>query len=165
MKRRFTTYMRGRGVRAYLDGRGVYGIVHQPSGRMYVGGASKISTRLAHHVCNLRRGSHCCAELQRLWTRDGEASFQFILLEAVEKKSAIRAREQWWHDRGSSTLNTVKGVTTLGQKLGPSEAGKAAARRRWANPAYRSKRQAWLDDRTEQGRFKPQVPVPALSEV
>ena len=134
------------------------------SGRMYVGGASVVPTRLGHHVCNLRRGSHKCAELQHLWCRDGEINFQFILLEVVEKKMALRAREQWWHDHSVDTLNTVKGVTALGQKLGPSEAGKVAARRRWANPVYRSKRQAWLNNRTKHGRFKTQRPVEAINE-
>lgn len=76
----------------------------------------------------------------------------------------LRVREQWWHDQTRNTLNTVKGVTALGQKMGPSEAGKTAARRRWANPIYRAKRQAWLDDRTADGRFKPQRPVAALEE-
>lgn len=164
MKRQFKKNMRGRGVRVYPQGRGIYGIVHQPSGRMYIGGASKVSTRFSHHICNLRRGTHKCAELQSLWGRDGEENFQFILLEAVKSKSDIQAREQWWHNRTLRSLNTVKGVTALGHKFGPSEAVRAAARRRWANPSYRKKRQAWLNDRTDLGRFKPQVPTPALSE-
>jgi group I intron endonuclease len=129
---------------------GVYGVVHVASGQMYIGGSTDMTGRFTHHRFMLRRGKHKCKALQDLWTRHGEESFEFRVLERC-KKDDVRSVEQRWHDNHPESLNTIKGVFRTGPS-GPSGPGSEAAKRRWARPEYRAKRQAWLDRRDE-GRF------------
>lgn len=135
-------------VATYPQGKfGVYGILHVKSNRMYIGGASFVSTRFAFHVCALRRGIHKCKELQQFWRQDGEEAFRYILLERCLNVRHLRDREQWWHEQTPNSLNTMKGVSPLGFRPGPSIVGKLAAKRRWANPEYRAKQEATVAHR------------------
>lgn len=60
---------------------GIYEILHAPSGRAYIGSSDNVSRRLRAHRALLRRGDHDNVHLQRAWDRDGEAAFQFRLVE------------------------------------------------------------------------------------
>lgn len=128
---------------------GVYAIRHIDSGQMYVGGSSDITGRFAHDRFMLRRGMHKTLALQQLWSKDGEAAFEFVTLERCDQQ-LVREREDAWI-KGYPCLNTVKAAGVDGRR-GPSDAKKVAARKRWARPDYRAKREAWLA-RRDKGRF------------
>ncbi len=74
---------------------GIYAIVHLGTGKVYVGSASNISKRWSRHRKELRSGTHKNAHLQAAWLRDGEAAFDFRILEITDD---LTAREQHWID-------------------------------------------------------------------
>lgn len=139
---------------------GVYGIRHVPTGAMYVGGSTDITGRYTHHRFWLRRGLHKSKPLQELWAACGEREFEFITLELCDA-SVLIEREDEWIKSTAQCLNGVAGAVT-GNFTTPSEAKKAAARKRWATPSYRAKRQGWLDERGSDGRFLPREARGAL---
>ena len=108
---------------------------------MYIGSSVDITGRYTFHRFMLRRGLHKTKALQELWTRDGEAAFQFKTLDRCIKADLLRL-EQVWLDQTPDRLNTSAYAVT-GHGGQPSEAKKAAAR----------KRQPWLDARGSDGRF------------
>jgi group I intron endonuclease len=75
---------------------GVYTITHD-SGKVYVGSSVDIRRRWQHHRRHLRRGSHSNSHLQAAWTKHGEDSFTFAVVEIAER-GALIAREQAWLD-------------------------------------------------------------------
>lgn len=76
---------------------GIYKIEYV-DGRSYVGSAVKIGARWAEHKRQLRRGVHHSVKLQRAWDKYGADQFSFSVIEYVEDKSALIAREQHWID-------------------------------------------------------------------
>lgn len=120
---------------------------------MYVGGSVDITGRYTFHRFMLRRGLHKTKALQELWSLDGEAAFEFFTLERC-LKNVLLEREDFWIAQTPDRLNTMPSAVTGKHSGGPSEIKKAAARRRWARPEYRAKREAWLANRTHKGQFK-----------
>src|SRR4051794_20157213 len=79
---------------------GIYKIVHLATGRVYVGSASKMCHRWSRHRQELRDGTHRNAHLQAAWTKYGEDTFKFAVLEWTDD---LDTREQYWMDE----LNAV----------------------------------------------------------
>jgi group I intron endonuclease len=130
-------YMRPRPRTRYA---GVYAIRHVQSGRRYIGGSTDMTGRWTYHRFTLRRGMHKTAALQALWTADGEDAFVFEVLEKCSPVEVLQ-REQAWLDATPDRLNTSASAIT-GHTAGPSDAKKAAAKKRWARPEYRAKQAA-----------------------
>jgi hypothetical protein len=62
----------------------IYGLVHVPSGRVYVGCTKgKPAKRLREHRCLLNQGKHNEPDLQRDWLKDGEGAFKMKVLEQL----------------------------------------------------------------------------------
>lgn len=57
---------------------GIYCILNMAKGRAYVGKATNLNARLAHHRCLLNQGRHYNPRLQADWTAQGEGDFKFI---------------------------------------------------------------------------------------
>ncbi len=79
----------------YFKRSGIYAIAHEASGRVYVGSASCLKTRIGNHRYNLRCGTHDNSYLQRAWNLYGETTFTFLLLEFCIKDELL-AREAHW---------------------------------------------------------------------
>lgn len=77
---------------------GVYAIMHPSSGRAYIGSSIDVLGRCANHQRDLRVGTHGNKYLQNAWTRYGESSFHFHILEHCSPSDRI-AREQFWIDQ------------------------------------------------------------------
>lgn len=130
----------------------IYQIKNSLTGQVYVGSAVNVKDRWAVHRSRLRNGDHHSIRLQRAWNRDGEASFDFSILEEVERvKETILAREQHWIDMlnafgvgynmapmSSSSMGTKRSAETIarlskartGLKMKPhTEAAKEKIRR------------------------------------
>jgi hypothetical protein len=56
---------------------GVYSITHLPTGREYIGSATYVASRWAHHRHRLRNGKHHVAAMQAAWDADGEDAFEW----------------------------------------------------------------------------------------
>lgn len=77
---------------------GIYKIEHLASGRIYVGSAVSLHIRWNEHRAKLRTGRHENPRLQNAWTKYGEQSFAFSVLEFVEDRAMLVACEQRWID-------------------------------------------------------------------
>ena len=106
---------------------GVYAIIHQPSGRAYVGSSRHIFKRWWHHANTLNHGRHHAADLQDLWLLSGPGAFVFVVLEQCAIEDLV-LREQAWLDSFEAPLNASLNAA-CGQ-LDPRVAEKGAAKRR-----------------------------------
>lgn len=77
--------------------RGVYGIVNNGSGKIYIGAASCLSRRWSTHKCDLAKRRHRSRLLQDEFTNSPE-SFELVLIESVNSKTELHKREQFWMD-------------------------------------------------------------------
>lgn len=83
---------------------GVYTITNVVNGKLYVGMATNIETRLNGHKCDLRKRTHGNAHLQKAWNKYGKENFLFEVLVYCEKEY-LRSEEHYWclmlntHDR------------------------------------------------------------------
>jgi len=77
---------------------GIYTIINIVNGRFYIGSACSFNRRWAAHKHLLCKGTHHSLYLQNAWNKYGEESFYFGILEPVEDKEDLIAREQYWMD-------------------------------------------------------------------
>lgn len=95
---------------------GVYQIVNLVNGNCYVGSSVQIESRIFKHLAFLRRGDHPNGHLQAAFTKYGEQSFDYKLLEVCDKEILL-SREQFYLDalRPEYNICRVAG-NTLGYK-------------------------------------------------
>lgn len=87
--------------------------------KSYVGSAGNIEKRWGRHRECLRGGRHYNKHLQRSWTKYGEESFTFTIVEIVPENASLFEREQWHLDTGTHKFNKTKiagGGVLRGQK-------------------------------------------------
>lgn len=60
---------------------GIYKIINNINGKVYVGQSINIKTRWKEHINALKRGDSGCTLLQRAWNKYGEENFSFEILE------------------------------------------------------------------------------------
>lgn len=82
---------------AYPTKSGVYAIRHKISGKVYIGSATHISTRISGHKYLLRHNNHTSKYLQHAWNKYGVDAFEFIVLE-ITSRDNLADREQYWLD-------------------------------------------------------------------
>jgi len=75
---------------------GIYQILNLLDGKVYVGKASLFRTRWGTHRTALRRGVHCNPALQSAWSKYGEQSFRFEVLEEVSDPTLLSQREGFY---------------------------------------------------------------------
>ena len=76
---------------------GIYRITCTVTGKFYIGSAKNILDRRRVHLHYLRQGKHHSIALQRAFTKYGEASFEWDVLELVFIPFLLD-REQYWLD-------------------------------------------------------------------
>lgn len=74
---------------------GVYKFEHPASRRVYVGSSINIAHRRCDHLKLLRSGKHYNRHLQNTWSKYGESTFTFEILEECPPEQR-RIREQHW---------------------------------------------------------------------
>jgi group I intron endonuclease len=74
---------------------GIYKITSTASGKIYVGCASNVKTRINGHLYDLRREKHNNNYLQRAWLKYGEENFVFEIIEKCSVND-LHAREHYW---------------------------------------------------------------------
>lgn len=128
---------------------GVYGIVHQRTGRVYVGSSCDVFRRWGVHVQALSRGTHHAPALSEVWLRDGPSAFTFVVFEQCPK-DVLAQREQEWIDTFEHVLNTTLYAACpaldpeVAKKIGDAKRGQACpavaesnrrrAGQRWSQP-------------------------------
>lgn len=109
---------------------GIYAIRHMESGKVYVGSAVNLKRRWANHRASLRSGVSRSKYLQRAWNKHGEDAFSFDVLEFVENKADLIAREQAWIDAliVNGKLGGYNTSQTAGSCLGVKHSEETRAR-------------------------------------
>lgn len=91
---------------------GIYAITNVVNGKKYIGSACNLASRFRTHKARLNLEKHHSAKLQNAWRKYGPECFRFDVIELVEDKSVLIAREQFWIDE-------YKSATTSGYNVSP----------------------------------------------
>ena len=78
---------------------GIYSIVHNESGKIYIGSAINLYKREHEHRFDLDTNCHDNQRLQNAWNKYGKDAFKFEVLEIVQDPSNLLIKEQWWMDK------------------------------------------------------------------
>lgn len=113
---------------------GIYRIRNLLDGKVYVGSAVNIRDRWRRHRERLTKGVNCSPHLQAAWKKYGEAAFVFDLIEVVERKEDLIAREQIHLDALFAAGHHYNTSPTAGSPLGVKHTEATRAKRR----AYRA---------------------------
>jgi group I intron endonuclease len=76
---------------------GIYALVCQENGKIYVGSSINLRGRGWSHLGQLRKGKHGNPHLQSAWNKYGEDSFNIKILELCDAEKLLE-REQFWMD-------------------------------------------------------------------
>ena len=85
---------------------GIYLIINQITGRIYVGSSIDIELRFYMHHYHLNRNEHGNFFLQRAWNCYGPDAFQFCIVEECARNKLLEI-EQLWIDATSRKYNIV----------------------------------------------------------
>lgn len=85
----------------------IYIIKNKQNDKIYIGSATNFKNRLSRHKSDLNQDRHHNIHLQRAWNKHGEDSFEFFMLEKVEKSEDLISREQHYIDLHNSVDNKV----------------------------------------------------------
>ena len=113
---------------------GIYQIENRANGKVYIGSAVDVFVRLANHIRWLKGGYHNNVKLQRAWSKYGQGFFSFSVVEAVEDKNDLIAREQFWID--------TKGSVSAGYNIAPIAGSNLGMRHSEETKSLMSQRQA-----------------------
>lgn len=100
----------------------VYGLMHAPTMRVYVGSTKQFSIRRQFHQRHLSRGSHPNTFLQRAWNKYQGVGFVWWIFEYVAPEHLV-VREQFWMSTGLQLFN----LTSIAGRP-PSQTGSTANR-------------------------------------
>lgn len=96
---------------------GIYRI-DGPTKKFYIGSAKHIARRWIEHRRDLRANKHANPKLQCAWNAHGEAAFAFSVLELVEQRQDLIAREQVWIDQTQAAELGYNILPIAGSHLG-----------------------------------------------
>lgn len=105
---------------------GIYKIINTVNGQLYVGSAVSLRRRRHQHFTSLRRGRHKNPHLQAAFNKYGESAFVFTVIEIVENKEDLIAREQFFIDDLNPEYNIHR---IAGSSLGVKHTAETRARR------------------------------------
>jgi hypothetical protein len=82
---------------------GVYALRNRTSGRLWVDSSPNLDAAQNSQFFQLRQGLHRNKELQAEWNAEGEASYEFVVLEslpedtpALKLRDVLKERKQFW---------------------------------------------------------------------
>jgi group I intron endonuclease len=112
---------------AILASSGIYQIRNTANGKVYIGSAVNLRTRLQYHRSYLARGKHVNQKLQRAWIKYGGDAFELTAIEYVNDPARLLEREQHWIDstRAVDKGYNIRRVAQSNFGLKASEATKA----------------------------------------
>jgi len=87
---------------------GIYAIENLITGKVYIGGGTRINQRWRIHKNTLKRNQHYNSYLQEDWNEYGEENFQFIVIELCEKNE-LDKKEDWYIKKYENKYNLQGG--------------------------------------------------------
>jgi len=126
---------------------GIYEIVCVPTGKFYLGSSSNLCRRKQEHWRSLRAGKHASPYLQRAWSKYGEGSFVFSVVEVAPELRLLWAEQYWLDFTGCCNpevgFNTATSAVSpmKGRKLSTEGRARASAAKfkMWEDPARRKR--------------------------
>lgn len=112
-----------------MDQPGVYAIIHVLSGTRYIGQTTSLDRRWAQHREALEAGVHHNSRLQKMWTGDSAAAFEFKVLEQGPAYLDGLPLQEWLASREDYYIETHK-VTGRAFNIVDAELVETAASRR-----------------------------------
>lgn len=88
-------------------GAGIYAIRCRATDERYVGATTNIRMRRNVHFTRLRGGAHPCKRLQAVFSRHGEAGFEWLTVELLPPHLGEREQTQWLHDAECHLMRSV----------------------------------------------------------
>ena len=85
----------------------IYKIMNRLNNHIYVGSSVSLKKRWWDHRNSLRKGSHHSIPLQRAWNKYGESSFEFLIIEFVDREKLV-LQEQHYLDTLNPEYNVCK---------------------------------------------------------
>jgi group I intron endonuclease len=104
----------------------IYQIVIAGGSCTYVGSAHSLKYRQRGHLSLLRKGTHHCRALQNAIKKYGFDAISWVVLEEVEEREQLIAREQVWLDSLKGRLYNKS--PTAGSRLGATMSASAKAK-------------------------------------
>lgn len=86
----------------------IYAIVNKETLDMYVGSAVDVRRRWSRHAHDLRKNVHACKHLQNAYLKYGSNAFDWEIVQFVEDKNQLIAKEQFWIDFFNPSYNKRK---------------------------------------------------------
>lgn len=84
----------------YKSKKGIYGIINNMNGFIYVGQTKqRFNKRYWHHQWKLRDGTHDNIHLQNAWSLYGEENFEFFIIECIDDNDILNDREEYYIKR------------------------------------------------------------------
>lgn len=102
---------------------GIYKITCSENGQIYVGSSKQIYKRWGQHRRDLRQGVSNCRYLQNAWSKYGEDTFYFSVIEECAPE-ILEEREQWHIDGLKPKFNSI---TDVKRRFGKEQREKIAA--------------------------------------
>jgi group I intron endonuclease len=139
---------------------GIYAITNHATNSMYIGSAVNIARRWRVHKHYLNKGTHPSKHLQNSFNKNKSVNFSFEVVEFVEDKAKLIAREQVWIDFFNPAYNKRKiADSCLGVKRSDESRAKmsAAQKGKKQNPETIAKRSAALKGRPRPAHVKAKI--------
>lgn len=74
---------------------GIYKIANKSNGKIYIGSSFDLEQRKARHFRDLERGRHHSRHLQNAYNKYGADSFDFVIIEKVEKHKTLEVEQKY----------------------------------------------------------------------
>lgn len=75
---------------------GIYKILNNVTGEVYVGSSRSVANRIQKHINDLTDRKHENKLLEQLWHSQGPCTFTFSIVELVDREADLIARERFW---------------------------------------------------------------------
>lgn len=104
---------------------GIYKIINQINGKIYIGSSKDINYRCNRHFSDLRNNCHRNRYLQRSWNKYGENNFRLEIIEIIDKNTTtsefkynLLTREQYYLDTILFAQEWITRTNNTFRKLG-----------------------------------------------
>lgn len=96
---------------------GIYRILNIIDGKFYIGSAIDIKRRWRQHKHELKNEKHANSYLQNAWSKHGEASFQFIVLEYTEIDKLKDCEQSWLDNTNCSDREVGYNISSIAANI------------------------------------------------
>ena len=101
---------------------GIYAIINNINGKIYIGSSKNLSSRKEWHFSRLKNNSHCNDYIQRAWNKYGEKNFEFKIIIYCKEEQLLNLEQKYFYKYNSTNPNWGYNIA-LGAGKGPDVTG------------------------------------------